>query len=90
MILKIRRAKMLDRLIKCYNGEVEMTPQQVQIGLKLIGKVLPDLKATEHSGTITHKDVTELTDAEIAARIAQLVGGDPAQAGGSTKSTEVH
>lgn len=81
---------MLDRLIKCFNGEIELSRVEATIGLKLVGKVLPDLKATEHSGSVDHRHVEELTDAEIAARIAQITERNPEQKAGKGKSKAVH
>lgn len=52
---KIRQAMALDRLIKAFNGELELTTVQANIGLKLIGKILPDLKAVEQSGSVEWK-----------------------------------
>jgi len=39
---------------------------------KLLGKVLPDLRAVEYSNIDTDKPPEELTDAEIADRLAEL------------------
>jgi len=42
---------LLKRLIDHALGECEMTPQQVRSAEILLKKVLPDLKAIEHSGS---------------------------------------
>ena len=87
---KIRTSMMLDRLIKCFNGTIELSSVQANIGLRLVGKVLPDLKATEHSGSVDHRHTEELTDDEIATRIARLTQGDSKTAPGKGKSKAIH
>ncbi len=47
---KISSAHIVGRLIKSFNGEIELTSDQINIGKSLLNKVLPDLKAIEHSG----------------------------------------
>lgn len=46
----IRASQLLNRLNSHAVGEVEMTPTQIQAAKIVIGKVIPDLKAIEHSG----------------------------------------
>lgn len=46
----IRASQLLNRLNSFANGEIEMTPAQVQAAKVVIGKEIPDLKAVEHSG----------------------------------------
>jgi hypothetical protein len=46
----IRASQLLNRLTLHANGEVEMTPTQVQAARIVIGKAIPDMKAIEHSG----------------------------------------
>jgi hypothetical protein len=50
---RIRQAKILNRLIKHFNGEQELSQSQVNVGLRLLGKLLPDLKAVEQTGEVT-------------------------------------
>ena len=57
---KIAATKVLDKLLKCFDGEIEMTPQQVSIGLKLVNKMVPDLKQTDSVAEITHNLPTEI------------------------------
>ncbi len=47
---RIRASQLLNRLNLHANGEVEMTPSQVQAAKIVIGKIVPDLKAVELSG----------------------------------------
>lgn len=47
---KISNSKILNRLIACGEGELELTPVQAQVSLGLIKKVLPDLQSMQHSG----------------------------------------
>lgn len=56
----------------------------------LLAKCLPDLKAIEHSGTVTNRHVSDLSDAELAA-IATGRGEGVADAQGSaTEPPAVH
>ncbi len=52
---KIGSANILNRLQKHFNGEVEMSPTQVTVGLALLKKVMPDLQSValtdaDHTG----------------------------------------
>jgi hypothetical protein len=47
---KIQASAIITRLMKAYDGEIELTAIQVNIGKTLLDKVLPDLKAVEMSG----------------------------------------
>lgn len=47
---RIRASQLLNRLNDFANGKVELTPAQVQAAKIVIGKVIPDLKAIEHTG----------------------------------------
>lgn len=49
---KISNSKIFNRLLKHAEGTLEMSPTQVQVGLALMKKVLPDLSSvaiTDHS-----------------------------------------
>lgn len=50
--VKIQNSNILNALIEHACGDREMTPTQVQAGLGLLKKVLPDLKHHEHEGTV--------------------------------------
>jgi hypothetical protein len=47
---RIRASQLLNRLNDFANGKVELSPAQVQAAKIVIGKIVPDLKAVEHSG----------------------------------------
>ena len=49
---KIKVAKYISQFDQCFDGERILTDQQVSIAKFLINKVLPDLKAVEHSGEV--------------------------------------
>lgn len=55
---KIRNSNILNALIEHASGEREMSPSQVTAGLGLLRKVMPDLAATELSGSValSHED----------------------------------
>jgi hypothetical protein len=50
---RIRTGVLAKRLMDHALGAVEMTPTQVKAAEILLRKVMPDMKATEHSGTVT-------------------------------------
>lgn len=50
---KIQAAQIINRLYKCVTGEIEMTAQQVAAAKTLLGKVLPDLQATQLTAETT-------------------------------------
>lgn len=47
---RIRASQLLNRLTQCANGEIEMTPAQIQAAKIVIAKIVPDLKSVEVSG----------------------------------------
>jgi len=49
-----------------------------------------DVKAVEHSGSVTHKHARELTLAELDKRIAELTGGEAPEAAGPDSPSGVH
>ena len=49
---KIQASNIIHRLNQGFTGEIELTNEQINIGKVLLNKVLPDLKAVEHSGEI--------------------------------------
>jgi hypothetical protein len=58
---------------KCDSAEPAQIPAmrlKADIFLRLLGKVLPDLKAIEHTGVVEHRTVEEMTDAELLTIIA--------------------
>jgi hypothetical protein len=49
---KIKTSLILDRIHKHVLGEIEMSPTQMQGAQTLLRKVIPDLSAVEHSGSV--------------------------------------
>ena len=47
---KIQATQIINRLMSAFDGTIELTQTQVNIGKALLDKALPDLKAIEHSG----------------------------------------
>jgi hypothetical protein len=47
---RIRASQLLNRLTQFANGEVVMDAAQVQAARIVIGKILPDMRAVEHTG----------------------------------------
>lgn len=60
----IQASQLINRLISFANGEVEMSPAQVNAAKIVIGKYIPDLKGIELSG------------AEGGAIVLQLLASD--------------
>lgn len=60
---KIQNSQILNRLIGHAEGRVEMTNTQVQAGLGLLKKALPDLATVQHQGDankpLTHHHTIE-------------------------------
>ena len=46
---KIQASQIINRLQSAFDGTIELTQIQVNIGKTLLDKALPDLKAIEHS-----------------------------------------
>jgi hypothetical protein len=49
---KIQASQIITRLQSAFEGTIELSQVQVNIGKSLLDKVLPDLKAVEHSGDV--------------------------------------
>lgn len=47
---RIRASQLLNRLNDFVNGKCELSAAQVQAARVVIGKIIPDLKAIEHTG----------------------------------------
>lgn len=52
---KIQAAQIINRFQDCLMGKVALDAQQVSCGKTLLNKVLPDLSAVSHDGTLTHE-----------------------------------
>lgn len=68
--VKIQNSNILNSLIEHVEGKREMSATQVQAGLGLLRKVLPDLASVDHTGSVEVRSAAEMTDDEIAAIIA--------------------
>jgi hypothetical protein len=79
---RIQTTKLVDRLTDHVLGKVEMQPTQVTAALGLLKKALPDLSATEFTGTVIHRDANELSDSELA----DIAAGRRSQDAGATSS----
>lgn len=69
---KIQTAMVADRLIKAFNGEVDLTPSQVSIGLALIKKVVPDQKAVEQNVTGELKQTHSIDDQSVEQAVENI------------------
>jgi hypothetical protein len=72
---RISKAKILERLLKHYAGLLDppLDQGQITIGLKLVSKIMPDLKSVDVSGRIEHIHMSRL---ELEGRLVAL-GRDP-------------
>lgn len=57
----IRASQLLNRLNSFVNGEIELSPAQVNAAKIVIGKAIPDLRAIEHSGEIKSTMLVQAT-----------------------------
>ena len=83
-IEKIRVGVILDRLMKHFMGEIEMSATQVSTGLALLKKVLPDLKQSDQTVTHNFHSPQEMTDEQILAELRRLAPGDGSKGKGTT------
>ena len=70
---RITGSKIITRLIKHVEGEIELTPAQVASARILLGKVLPDMKSVEVDvhAQLTTVSTHRLTDEQLMAIAAQ-------------------
>lgn len=85
---RIRTTKLAQRLMAHALGEVEMSQTQVRAAEILLRKTLPDLSATEMSGTVTHRSLTDYSRDELIA-IASRAGAD-SEDGRAGEPAQVH
>jgi len=55
--LKIKVAELINRFQKHFDGEVELSPTQIQAGKILLDRALPVLQSVEVSGDVTTTNV---------------------------------
>ena len=67
---RIEGGKLINRLADHAEGVCEMSSTQIKAAEILLRKVVPDLKAVEHSGTLTTR-YEALTDEELNGVIAE-------------------
>ena len=87
---RIRTGMILSRLTRHVNGTLEMSATQVRAAEVLLKKALPDLSAVEHKGTLEHRNVRDLTDAELLTIAASGLPGIDSPAEGEDESRGVH
>lgn len=85
----IRTTQLVKRLQKHALGKLEMTNEQRDSAKFLITQTMPKPAQTIIQD-VTNRHVTELSDAELERRIADLSGGIESQTGGKTGSAEIH
>lgn len=87
---RIRTGMILRRLLKHFKGELELSASQVNVGLALLKKKLPDLKQTEHTGEISHKHTQELSRDELLNIAATGRAGNTEAGCSNGEPTKVH
>lgn len=65
---RIQATRIIDKLQRHIDGEVEMQPTQINAARILLGKCVPDVKQTEHTGEVTNTLAIDKQSAEAAAR----------------------
>lgn len=82
---KIENAGIIDRLVRHYKGELDppLDAGQIQIGLKLANKFIPDLKSVEVSGEVG----ISMNRLELEGRLLAL-GLDPSTIWGDIKELQ--
>jgi len=68
---KIQAAQIINRMMGCVDGKVELTQAQVSCAKALLAKVLPDLSSTSIEGSITIDPLNELLR-EVAAHANRI------------------
>jgi hypothetical protein len=81
--LKIKNSNILARLIKCAEGEFDISSVQAQVGLALMNKVLPNLQSTD----ITAEVDTNITGARWLTEAEELRSSPIALESNSSPST---
>lgn len=66
---------MLPRLISAFHGEIELTTQQVQIGLALIKKVLPDTSHQIVEASLEGKSDRKKSTSELYQEVIDGLSG---------------
>ena len=64
---KIANSQILNRLIDHHLGKLELSKTQVDVGLALLKKVMPDLQAIQHSGDADNP-IETITRVELVAK----------------------
>ncbi len=59
---KIQSAHIINRLQKAFDGDLNLSREQISIAKILLAKVLPDLQMTENKTEITTSNVVALPD----------------------------
>ncbi len=59
---KIQTAQIINRLQSGFNGDIELTANQVSIAKMLLAKVLPDLTSVDMSASVEHEVGSELKE----------------------------
>jgi len=85
-----RLREIADKCDTVESGQVPALRLKADIYRGLLAKCLPDLKAIEHSGTVSHRRVEDLSDAELAAIIAGSGARDAEAPTGETEPSELH
>ena len=70
----LKASHLLDRLIDHFHGKITLTSSQIVVGLKLINKVLPDLRQIDVTATVEHK--VEITRETLTGQLVAM-GHDP-------------
>lgn len=94
---RIRTSMLVRRLQQFALGQkgdqgetIDLSTNEIRAIEILLKKKLPDLSAVEHTGEITYRDASELTDAELAHIAAAGSAGAVEATSGKTNDPSVH
>ena len=70
---QLQQADIVGKLIRAFEGEEELSEQQLRIGLALINKIAPNLSTRTIEGEVkVHVNHREMTREEIKGRLIEL------------------
>src|SRR5690348_14770618 len=87
---KIKAGMLRKRLQDHALGNVEMSATQIRAAEILLKKAVPGLTAVEHSGEVSHRQVSELSRDELLAIAAGSRAGASEAGSGEPEPNPVH
>lgn len=63
---KIQAGNIIHRLQKAFNGELELSREQISIAKILLAKIIPDLSSTEITSEVTVRNVVSMPETKAS------------------------